>query len=136
MSILVYFIFFFGVVTWEKIKIKWKKNYVWTYMFMLNFSNKELVQRHLVSWNCIPEIWINILSINQFKVLNALRARQKKIFSAKIWKIKFQFIYIFDFICVKCKILHNTFYSHELQIITWFSWLLYILTMHFISAKR
>ena len=62
-------------------------------MFMLNFSNKELVQKHLVQgscWNCIPGIGINVLSINQFKVLNAfaLRAWQTKIFSAKIWKIK------------------------------------------------
>ena len=41
---------------------------------MLNFNNKELIQKHLVqgiSGNCIPGIGINILSINQFKVLNA-----------------------------------------------------------------
>ena len=71
-------------------------NNVWTCMFLLNFSNKELVQKHLVqriTWHCIPGIDINILSINQFKVLNtfALRAWQTKIFLAKIWKIKFQF---------------------------------------------
>ena len=71
-------------------------NYVWTCMFMLNFSNKELVQKLLVqwiSWYCTPWIRINILSINQFKALNAfgLRAWQIKIFSAKIWKIKIKF---------------------------------------------
>ena len=60
-------------------------------MLMLNFSNKELVQKHLVqgiSWNCISGIAINILSINQFKVLNAfaLRAWPTKIFSEKEWK--------------------------------------------------
>ena len=70
-------------------------NYVWTCMVILNFSNKELAQKRLVwriSSNCIPGIGINILSINQFKVNNmlALRAWQTKIFSAKIWKIKFQ----------------------------------------------
>ena len=35
-------------------------------MLMLNFSNKELVQQHLVqgiSWNCIPGIRINIESL-------------------------------------------------------------------------
>ena len=46
---------------------------------MLTYSNKELVQKHLVqgiSLNCIPGIGINILSINQFKMHNtfALRA--------------------------------------------------------------
>ena len=65
-------------------------------MCKLNFSNKELVQKHLVqriTWYCIPGIDINILSINQFKVLDAfaLSALQKKIFLEKIWKIKFQF---------------------------------------------
>ena len=42
---------------------------------MLNFSNKELVQKHLVqgiSRNCNPGIGINILSINQFKVLKCV----------------------------------------------------------------
>ena len=63
---------------------------------MLNFSNKKLVQKHFVqgiSLDCIPGIGINILLIKQFNVLNvfALRAWQTKIFSAKIWKIKFQF---------------------------------------------
>ena len=63
-------------------------NYVWTCMLMLNFSNKEFIQKHLVkgiSWNCIPGIGINILSINQFKVLNAfaLRAWQTKNFLSK-----------------------------------------------------
>ena len=63
---------------------------------MLNFSNTELVQKHLtqgISYNCIARIRINILSINQFKVINAFasRAWQTKIFSAKIRKIKFQF---------------------------------------------
>ena len=63
-------------------------NYVWTCMLMLNFSNKELIQKPLVQeicWNCIPAIGINILSINQFKVLHtfALRVWQTKIFSAK-----------------------------------------------------
>ena len=36
---------------------------------MLNFINKELVQKHLfqgISGNCIPGIRINTLSINQF----------------------------------------------------------------------
>ena len=64
-------------------------------MLILNFSNKELAQKHLVygiSSNCIPGIGRNILSINQFKENNtlALRTWQTKIFSAKIWKIKFQ----------------------------------------------
>ena len=48
-------------------------NYVWTCMLMLNFKNKELVQKHLVqgiSWNCIPAIGINILSINQLRVID------------------------------------------------------------------
>ena len=72
------------------------RNYVWTCMLMLNFSNEELVQKHLVqgiSWNCIPGIGIIILSINQFAVRNtfALSAWQTKIFSARIWKINFQF---------------------------------------------
>ena len=71
-------------------------NSVWTCMLLLNFSNKELIQKHRVqeiSWNCIPGTRINIPSINQFKVLTALalKASQTKIFSAKIWKIKFQF---------------------------------------------
>ena len=56
-------------------------NYVWTCMLMLNFNNKELVQKHLVqgiSWNCIPGIGINILSINQFKVLNAFALKSSQ----------------------------------------------------------
>ena len=47
------------------------RNYVWTCMLMLNLSNKELNQKHLVqviSWSCIPGTGINILSINQFKL--------------------------------------------------------------------
>ena len=49
---------------------------------MLNFNNK-LVQKHHVqeiSWNCIPGIGINILSINQFKVLIvfALKSSQRR----------------------------------------------------------
>ena len=41
-------------------------------MLMLNFTNNDLVQEHLVQGiSCIPEIGINILSINQFKVLSA-----------------------------------------------------------------
>ena len=38
---------------------------------MLNLSNKELNQKHLVqviSWNCIPGTGINIISIDQFKL--------------------------------------------------------------------
>ena len=50
-------------------------------------------------------------------------------------EVIFCIIYIFDFIFTKSKILDNTFYSHEVQIITWFSWLLYVLPMHFISTK-
>ena len=50
-------------------------------------------------------------------------------------EVIFCIIYILDFISTKCKILHNTFYSSEVQIITWFSWLLYISPMHFISMK-
>ena len=41
---------------------------------MLNFNNKELIQKHPIqgiSWNCLPGIGINMLSINQFKVVNA-----------------------------------------------------------------
>ena len=56
-------------------------NYVWTCMLMLNFNNKELIQKHLVqgiSWNCIPGIGINILSINQFKVLNAFALKSSQ----------------------------------------------------------
>ena len=48
---------------------------------MLNFNNKELIQKHLVqgiSWNCIPGIGINILSINQFKMLNAFALKSSQ----------------------------------------------------------
>ena len=47
-------------------------------MLMLNFSNKELIQNHFVqgiSRYCIPGIGKDILSINQFKVLNAFALR-------------------------------------------------------------
>ena len=50
---------------------------------MLNF--KELIQKYLiqgVSRNCIPGVEINILSINQVKVLNAFAF---EIISANIW---------------------------------------------------
>ena len=71
--------FFFGswINTW---------NYVW--------KCRTLVIKNLfkvISWNYIPGIRINILPINQFKVLNAFRAWQTKIFSATTWKIKSQF---------------------------------------------
>ena len=61
-------------------------NYVWTCMVMLNFNNKELVQKHLVqgiSWNCIPGIGINILSVNQFKVLNAFALKSQQ----RFWRL-------------------------------------------------
>ena len=50
-------------------------------------------------------------------------------------EVIFCIIYILDFISTKCKILHSTLYSPEVQIIAWFSWLLYISLMHFISTK-
>ena len=48
---------------------------------MLNFNNKELIHKHLIqgiSWNCIPGIGINILSINQLKVLNAFALKSSQ----------------------------------------------------------
>ena len=56
-------------------------NYVWTCMLMLNFNEKEFIQKHLdqeISWNCIPGIGINILSINQFNVLNAFALKSSQ----------------------------------------------------------
>ena len=52
-------------------------------MLILNFNNKEPVQKHLVqgiSSNCIPGIGINLISINHFKVLNefALKFSQQR----------------------------------------------------------
>ena len=75
--------------------------------------------------------WKNVNDLYYFQ-------KQQSVFISTRWKNRRHFLWLFIYLILlpqSTKYCTNTFYLHEVKIITWLFWWLYISPMHIISRK-